>query len=119
MFLGKALLFILSLRTGFVTADTQKTKTCVVKAGGSESVDDAPAILDAFDRCGNGGKVLFENTTYHISTVMNTSSLRNCEIDIQGTLLVFFPCICLFMKAYGLLIIQMNYSSGARISPTG
>jgi hypothetical protein len=62
--------------------------TCTVKATGSNATDDTPSILDAFEKCGHGGKVVFENTTYHINSVMNTSSLQDCEIDIQGTLLV-------------------------------
>ncbi|KAH8810965.1 galacturan 1,4-alpha-galacturonidase B [Xylogone sp. PMI_703] len=62
-------------------------RTCVVPAKGSETIDDAPAILNAFDKCGRGGRVLFQNTTYHINSVMNISSLKDCEIDLRGTLL--------------------------------
>ncbi|KAF7169901.1 hypothetical protein CNMCM6106_004771 [Aspergillus hiratsukae] len=59
--------------------------TCIVKAGGSESVDDTPAILKAFYECGKGGRIVFENTTYHVNSVMNTSGLHNCDIDLYGT----------------------------------
>lgn len=65
--------------------------TCVVRAGGSESIDDTPAILKAFDECGKGGRIVFENTTYHVNSVMNTSGLHNCDIDLYGTLLVYNP----------------------------
>lgn len=65
-----------------------KTKTCIVKTGGNAAVDDAPAIYDAFHECGQNGRVVFSNTTYYINSVMNTSHLHNCEIDIYGTLLV-------------------------------
>jgi hypothetical protein len=65
-----------------------KSKTCTVKAGGNETIDDAPAIYDAFNECGKNGRVVFANTTYYINSVMNTSALHNCEIDIHGTLLV-------------------------------
>lgn len=75
-------------------------KTCTVKAAGSNTTDDTPAILDAFDKCGHNGKVVFENTTYHINSVMNTSSLRDCEVDIQGTLLVFPSQIDYCTSAY-------------------
>jgi galacturan 1,4-alpha-galacturonidase len=64
-------------------------KSCIVRAGGSESIDDAPAIIDAFNTCGHDGRVVFSNTTYHINSVMNTTGLNNCEIDLHGTLLVY------------------------------
>ncbi|RAL11210.1 putative exo-polygalacturonase [Aspergillus homomorphus CBS 101889] len=60
---------------------------CVVPAGDSTSVDDVPAILEALKTCGNGGRVSFSNTTYHINSVMNTTWLNDVEIDLQGTLL--------------------------------
>lgn len=74
------------------TADTNgqfgPEKTCIVKAGGNASIDDAPAIISAFSKCGQNGKVIFSNTTYHVNTVMNTTGLKNCQVDLQGTLLV-------------------------------
>jgi hypothetical protein len=63
-------------------------KTCVVNPGGNSSVDDAPAIIDAFSKCGHDGKVVFLNQTYHVNSVMNTTGLQNCQVDLQGTLLV-------------------------------
>ncbi|KAF2396244.1 pectin lyase-like protein [Trichodelitschia bisporula] len=59
---------------------------CTVTPG-PKGKDDAPAIVNAFRRCGQNGKVIFLNKTYHINSVMNTTALRNCEIDLQGTLL--------------------------------
>ncbi len=50
--------------------------------------DYVPATLDAFRQCGHGGRVAFLNETYHIESVMNTTGLDNCEIDVRGTLLV-------------------------------
>lgn len=63
-------------------------RTCIVPAAGNSSIDDTPAILKAFNDCGHGGKILFENTTYHINRVMNTTGLEDVEIDLRGTLLV-------------------------------
>lgn len=63
-------------------------KTCVVKAGGVNTTDDAPAIRQAFEECGQGGTVAFGNTTYYVNTVMNITGLKDCEIDLKGTLLV-------------------------------
>lgn len=69
-------------------------QTCVVPAGGSNATDDAPAIIQAFKDCGNGGKVVFTNTTYYVNSVMTTTDLEDCEIDLQGTLLVSFFSYC-------------------------
>ncbi|KAJ5439353.1 polygalacturonase, partial [Penicillium daleae] len=52
--------------------------------------DDAPDIRRAFDKCGTDGNVIFENTTYHVNSVLNTTNLFNCQVDIYGTLRVRF-----------------------------
>ncbi|TQN71078.1 Alpha-L-rhamnosidase rgxB [Colletotrichum shisoi] len=62
-------------------------KTCIVAAGGSNTTDDAPAILDAFKKCGQHGRVVFGPKTYHISSALNVTWLDDVEIDLQGTLL--------------------------------
>ncbi|KAK8069180.1 glycoside hydrolase family 28 protein [Apiospora phragmitis] len=72
----------------------QDTNICVVEPGADGS-DSAPAILEAFERCGHNeaasaqgrGKVVFKNETYHIQSVMNTTGLSNVDVDLQGTLL--------------------------------
>lgn len=72
-----------------VTRDTSDhRKTCTVHPGGSEDIDDAPAIREAFEKCGHHGNVVFLNTTYYVNTVLNTSGLSDCQVDIYGTLLV-------------------------------
>ncbi|RHZ58010.1 putative exo-polygalacturonase [Aspergillus thermomutatus] len=70
-----------------VTTGQSHRITCTVKAGGSESIDDTPAILKAFHECGKGGRIVFQNATYHVNSVMNTTGLQNCDIDLFGTLL--------------------------------
>ncbi|OOQ90343.1 Alpha-L-rhamnosidase rgxB [Penicillium brasilianum] len=62
-------------------------KSCIIKSGGSNVTDDAPAILEAFTKCGRNGKVIFAPTTYYINSVMNISWLEDVEIDIYGKLL--------------------------------
>ncbi|KAI1390427.1 galacturan 1,4-alpha-galacturonidase B [Hypoxylon trugodes] len=62
-------------------------KTCTVKSSGINTTDDAPAILDAFKECGKNGRVVFEPTTYYISSVLNITWLENVTVDIYGTLL--------------------------------
>lgn len=42
----------------------------------------------ALEKCGKNGRVVFLNQTCHIKSVMNTTGLENCEIDLKGTLLV-------------------------------
>lgn len=118
--LSSALIFIAGIASliapAFGLSDTTKSgrarATCVVPAGNSTAVDDVPAILDALTTCGNGGRVSFSNTTYHINSVMNTTWLDDVEIDLQGTLLVghFAP----YPRA------SLNYPhSGAQTSATG
>ena len=60
-------------------------KICEVKAG-DPSGDDTPAILDAFSQCKEDGHIIFANTTYHVGQVMNTTGLKNVDIELKGTL---------------------------------
>ncbi|KAF6814317.1 exo-rhamnogalacturonase b [Colletotrichum plurivorum] len=62
-----------------------KATKCVIPAKGDGS-DDSPAILEAFDKCKSNGHIVFENTTYYIDKVMNTTELDDVKIDIKGTL---------------------------------
>ena len=61
--------------------------TCEVPAN-EDGSDDTPAILSAFEECGNGGNIIFLDTTYNVGTIMNTTGLSDVTIDIYGTLLV-------------------------------
>ncbi|KAF6833805.1 exo-rhamnogalacturonase b [Colletotrichum musicola] len=63
-----------------------KATKCVIPANGDGS-DDSPAILEAFDKCKSNGHIVFENTTYYVGKVMNTTELDDVKIDIKGTLL--------------------------------
>lgn len=61
---------------------------CVVPASGTNATDDAPAIVQAFEDCGEGGTITFSpDTTYYVNTVMNVTA-QDATIDIQGTLVV-------------------------------
>ncbi|CAN8098540.1 unnamed protein product [Discula destructiva] len=60
---------------------------CVVPASGTNATDDAPAIIQAFEDCGQGGVITFSaNTTYYVNSVMNVTA-KDAVIDIKGTLL--------------------------------
>lgn len=65
----------------------KRSKTCSVPAGGNPVGDDASAILKAFSDCKEDGHIIFENTTYYIGTIMNTTGLRDVDIEVRGTLL--------------------------------
>lgn len=71
-----------------VSATVAKRATCEVEAAGDSATDDAPAVRDAFKRCGKHGKVVFGPHTYHINSVMEIDGLDDVDIDVQGTLLV-------------------------------
>ncbi|KAI9172674.1 LOW QUALITY PROTEIN: exo-rhamnogalacturonase B [Paramyrothecium foliicola] len=64
-----------------------KRKTCVVKPSGTNTTDDAPAILRAFKKCGRKGRVVFKPTTYYVNSVLNITGLNDVEIDLYGRLL--------------------------------
>lgn len=51
------------------------------------AVDDTPQILEAFDKCGKDGVIVFKEGTYNIRQVMNTTDLSNCDISIYGKFL--------------------------------
>ena len=53
--------------------------------------DDGPSILQAFKDCAENSRITFSNNTFNIGIVMDTRGLKNVEIDLQGTLLVFDP----------------------------
>ncbi len=76
-----------SLASGLSNAGHRKI--CTVKPGGSNLTDDAPAILKAFRKCGHGGTINFLKKTYYINSVMNTTGLHDCEVNLPGTLLVW------------------------------
>lgn len=60
--------------------------TCVITAL-KDGRDDAPAIREAFDKCGNNGKVVFQkDTTYSIQTALQLHNLKNVQVDMFGTL---------------------------------
>ena len=84
---------LLALLSGFTAAASLsgQAKTCTVKAGGSNTTDDAPAIIAAFRECAQDATVVFEPTTYYVNSVMNVTWLQNVKIDLQGTLSVRCP----------------------------
>ncbi|KAH7335750.1 pectin lyase fold/virulence factor [Rhizoctonia solani] len=65
---------------------SQKGSNFVITPG-DQGADDSQAIIDAFKQCGHNGHIEFQNVTYHIERVVNTTELAHCTVDIKGTLL--------------------------------
>ncbi|KAF4308536.1 Glycoside hydrolase family 28 [Botryosphaeria dothidea] len=90
----KTVLAALSVPALVFSAPTQgvfQEDECVVQPG-PNGTDSAPAIIQAFRNCGRNegdarGRVVFLNETYTVKSVMNTTGLRNVDVDLQGTLL--------------------------------
>lgn len=64
-----------------------RSKTCSIPASHDPNGDDAPAILKAFAKCRQDGHIVFENTTYYVGSVMNTTGLKDVDVEVKGTLL--------------------------------
>jgi len=72
--------------SGFSQERPARTKQCIVQTHNDTTKDDAPLILQAFKECRENAHIVFENTTYHIASVMNTTDLRNVDVELKGTL---------------------------------
>ncbi|KAK6086340.1 exo-rhamnogalacturonase b [Seiridium cupressi] len=68
------------------TQDGVKRSTCVVSAGGKNTTDDAPTILEAFTKCVTHGRIVFQPTTYYVNSVLNVRWLQDMVTDLYGTL---------------------------------
>jgi len=78
------LLALVPLGVSAAVLKTKHTNTCTVvpvAAGG----DDGPSILSAFAQCGQNGKIILDKY-YSVNTVLNTTGLKNVEIELSGTL---------------------------------
>lgn len=71
---------------GFDRPRAARSKTCVVQASNDPTGNDAPAIIQAFTECRENAHIIFENTTYYVASVMNTTGLRNVDVEVRGTL---------------------------------
>ncbi|KAF9880836.1 extracellular exo-polygalacturonase [Colletotrichum karsti] len=62
---------------------------CTPTSAGSASKDDAPSIIDAIKKCGNGGTIVIpKGTTYMIGSVLDFTGCNNCDFQLEGTLKV-------------------------------
>lgn len=79
-------LTLVTTTTPLVTPSRQNN-VCEVPSN-EDGSDDSAAIHEAFEECGQGGTIVFSNTTYHVEKVLNTTGLEDCRIELKGTLLV-------------------------------
>ncbi|KAF5378174.1 hypothetical protein D9615_007589 [Tricholomella constricta] len=79
-----ALLGIRIVRAGTVS---KKGSICKVHPSTDGVSDDASAIRRAFDLCGTDGSILFDQATFHVESVLQTTGLSNVYVDLPGTLL--------------------------------
>lgn len=64
--------------------------TCTVHAGSSNTTDDVPSIVEAFNKCGQGGNIVFpKNETYHINSRLNPV-VNDVNIDWSGEWVVSY-----------------------------
>lgn len=79
-------------------AITQKNNVCTVKALGNKK-NDVPNILEAFRRCGNGGRIIFpEDQNYWIGTRLNPV-VDDVFIEWRGTWTVGHAFIFFFFSS--------------------
>lgn len=74
---------------------TREARICTVPASGTNATDDAPAIQAAFAECNNGGRIVFNPTTYYVNSILNITGLEDVQVEIQGKLLVRIERHCL------------------------
>jgi galacturan 1,4-alpha-galacturonidase len=83
------LLLLLVLLVSLIRADLVKRgNTCYLRPSNGD--DDSDLIINAFEQCGQNGKIEFaEGGVFQVGKVMNTTGLSNCIIDFNSAKLVF------------------------------
>jgi len=60
---------------------TARGRNCYVQSHNDFVTDDSPYILDAINKCNNGGRVIFpQGTTYVIGTALDLSHLQHIDL---------------------------------------
>ncbi|OLN81757.1 putative endo-xylogalacturonan hydrolase A [Colletotrichum chlorophyti] len=96
----------------------QRAATCTPSSAGRASVDDVPAIKDAFKQCGNGGVIVFpQDVTYMVRSQLDFTGCANCEVRFDGRLKVSDDIAFWNNTRY---MVQLRGIRGARLhSPLG
>lgn len=62
-----------------------RNRNCYVQSHNDGVTDDSQYILQAIEKCNNGGHVIFsQGTEYIIGTALNLTFLNHIDLDIQG-----------------------------------
>ncbi|KAG6896124.1 hypothetical protein C0993_008740 [Termitomyces sp. T159_Od127] len=83
----KLFLHILLFSYSLLCAHASDVKVCRVNPSGDGVSNDAPAIRKAFEECKKDGHIIFDNATFHVESVLQTTGLSNVVIDLKSTLL--------------------------------
>lgn len=88
MLFSLLLLFLLTRLVVFAQS-TERSAPCTALAAGWDLIDDSPTINAAISECGNGGRIVLPAAQiYSVRSPINLAPCRNCDIQIEGTLLV-------------------------------
>ncbi|GAW10902.1 hypothetical protein ANO14919_002380 [Xylariales sp. No.14919] len=66
----------------------ERAATCTPAAGGSDAVDDVPAIQSAIAACPSGTIVIPPSSTYHVNSVFSFDGCSGCTLQVEGLLKV-------------------------------
>ncbi|KAL2846321.1 pectin lyase fold/virulence factor [Aspergillus pseudodeflectus] len=120
-FLSKVLPLVLALTGSTAAAAVDVSpratrKTCVVKPRGGQK-NDVPNILRAFQKCNNGGRIVFpEGETYWIAERLNPH-VREVTIEWKGTWL--FSDTLTYWRENSYPIEFQNHAAGFVLSGSG
>ncbi|KNZ76189.1 Putative galacturan 1,4-alpha-galacturonidase B [Termitomyces sp. J132] len=80
-------MYFLLIAHAYGDSSSNTARVCRVHASADGVSDDAPAIRKAFEDCQRDGHIIFDDTTFHIESVLQTTGLHNVVIDLRSTLL--------------------------------
>lgn len=81
-------ILIATVAGAMVASAAPSSRECVIKHNGN---DDTQNIMDAFEQCKDGGRVVFsKGKNYTLGPVITTPKLANVEIVFQGDLVYPF-----------------------------
>lgn len=74
-----------------------RNRDCYVKSHNDGVTDDSPYILEAIDKCNNGGHVIFpQGTSYVIGTALNLTYLNHIDLGMLGKVPILGNCANFF-----------------------
>ncbi len=83
--MSASLLFVVTAATPPLST---RASTCTPVASGSGSIDDVPAIHQAFKDCSSGTIIIPTGTTYYINSAVTFAGCAGCTFQVDGILKV-------------------------------